>query len=102
MRVGYAATDAARAAVVQSGQSASATVTEVLNTGVSIHNRPVAHFTVKFTDPQGVERWVERDAAFDAMQVPRAGDAAKVWFTPEALLDPKSIAIRLDAVGELY
>lgn len=102
MRRSHDASEALRTAVVQSGMSAPGTVTEVLNTGVSIHNRPVAHFTVAFTDHLGADRWVERDAVFDAMQVPRAGDAATVWFTPEALADPKTIAIRLDALGELY
>ncbi|QWF17636.1 hypothetical protein [Lysobacter capsici] len=86
--------------IVSEGARTAGVVTETHDTGVEILNQPRIRYVVKFSDHQGVERWVTKTSQFDAMQLPRAGDAAVVWFYPEHAGDESRIAVALGAVDD--
>ncbi|MGD8169318.1 DUF3592 domain-containing protein [Herbiconiux sp. P16] len=67
---------------VTSGRKVAGVVTEVLPTGVEINGLPRLQFTVTFRDQAGVDRWVTKKGTFSPAALPRAGDAAVVWFDP--------------------
>lgn len=86
--------------IVSEGTRTAGVVTETHDTGVEILNQPRIRYVVKFSDHQGVERWVTKTGEFDAMQLPRAGDAAVVWFYPDQAGDESQIAVALGAVDD--
>lgn len=88
------------AELMQRATKTRGVVTEAIATGTEIQGMPRIQFTVKFTDNSGVERWVTKKGQFMPASIPRAGDAAVVWFDP---LDPgteKSIMVGIGPEAE--
>lgn len=86
--------------IVSEGRRTTGVVTETHDTGIEILHRPRIRFVVKFSDHLGVERWVTKSDEFDPAQLPRAGDAATVWFYPEQAGDESAIAVALGPVDD--
>lgn len=82
------------------GRRVDATITEVHDTGVEIYHELRLRFVARFTDHAGVERWVTKVGLFDPVQVPRAGDAAQVWFYPDRAGDEEHILVGLPSRDE--
>jgi hypothetical protein len=80
-------------AVMETGVKTRGVITELHDTGVEILNQPRLRVVVKFTDHQGVDRWVTKTDNFDAVQLPRVGDPAIVWFDPANPGDEASIPV---------
>lgn len=72
------------AELLATGRKVAGVVSEVVATGVKVQGSPRMRFTTKFTDHLGTERWVTKTGQFPPGAVPRAGDAAVVWFDPAA------------------
>lgn len=86
--------------VLSEGTRTAGVVTETHDTGIEILNRPRIRFVVRFSDHDGVQRWVSKSAEFDPAQLPRAGDPALVWFLPQHAGDERRIAVSLGAVDD--
>ncbi|SDZ04751.1 DUF3592 domain-containing protein [Herbiconiux ginsengi] len=80
---------------VTTGRRVAGVVTEVLPTGVEISGMPRLQFTVTFRDLAGVDRWVTKKGNFSPAALPRAGDAAVVWFDPLNPGSEKDIVVGL-------
>jgi hypothetical protein len=81
--------------LAKTGTRVRGTVTEVIDTGLEIQDLPRVRFTVRFTDADGVERWVTKKSIFPVASVPREGDPAVVWFDPLNPGDEKGIMVGL-------
>jgi len=79
--------------VIETGIKTRGVITELHDTGVEIMNQPRLRVVVKFTDHQGVDRWVTKTDNFDPVQLPRVGDPAIVWFDPADPSDETSIPV---------
>ncbi|WP_223692363.1 DUF3592 domain-containing protein [Leifsonia poae] len=77
------------------GRRVHGTVTESVATGVEIQGMPRIRFTVRFTDTNGVDRWVTKKGTFPPASLPREGDPAVVWFDPLNPGDEKGIVVGL-------
>jgi hypothetical protein len=88
-------------AVIETGIKTRDLITELHDTGVEIMNQPRLRVVVKFTDHQGVDRWVTKTDNFDAVQLPRVGDPVVVWFDPADPGDESSIPIAFGAATEV-
>lgn len=86
--------------VVSEGTRTSGVVTETHDTGTEILGRPRIRFVVRFSDHQGVQRWVSKSDEFDPAQLPRAGDPAAVWFHPDHASDESRIAVALGPIDD--
>jgi hypothetical protein len=80
---------------VTTGRRVAGVVTEVLPTGMEINGMPRLQFTVTFRDLAGVDRWVTKKGNFSPAALPRAGDAAVVWFDPLNPGSEKDIVVGL-------
>ena len=80
---------------VTTGRKVAGVVTEVLPTGMEINGLPRLQFTVTFRDLAGIDRWVTKKGNFSPAALPRAGDAAVVWFDPLNPGSEKDIAVGL-------
>ena len=88
-------------AVIETGIKTRGVITELHDTGVEIMNQPRLRVVVKFTDHQGVDRWVTKTDNFDAVQLPRVGDPAVVWFDPVDPGDERSIPVGFGPATEV-
>ncbi|WP_143201294.1 DUF3592 domain-containing protein [Streptomyces uncialis] len=92
--------DARTRDLLRTGRRVPGEVTAVSATGVEIDGRPRLEFDVRFTDHQGVRRWVTRRGCFDKAALPRVGDPAAVWFDPADPGDQKSIPVALTGLHD--
>jgi hypothetical protein len=81
------------------GRRSDAVITEVHDTGLEIYNEMRLRFVARFTD-HGVERWVTKTGLFDPVRLPRAGDAAVVWFYPDRAGDQDQILVGFPGADE--
>lgn len=87
--------------VIETGIRTRGVITELHDTGVEIMNQPRLRVVVRFTDHQGVDRWVTKTVNFDAVQLPRVGDPVVVWFDPADPGDESSIPLGFGAAVEV-
>ncbi|MFF2844724.1 DUF3592 domain-containing protein [Streptomyces sp. NPDC058001] len=81
--------------VMATGTRTQGVITDVTETGVEIHHRPHIQFVVKFTDHEGVDRWVTKSGTVPRTGIPATGTPATVWFDPATPADASAIPVTL-------
>ncbi|MFJ6571660.1 DUF3592 domain-containing protein [Streptomyces sp. NPDC091292] len=81
--------------VMATGTRTQGVVTDVTETGAEIRHRPHIRIVVKFTDHEGVTRWVTKSGTVPRPRIPRQGTPATVWFDRSTPSDESAIPIAL-------